>query len=98
MNTVNKQNIMERDEKLEREWAKMLAGEIYEAGYGGFREMLVATRRKIAAFNSTDPADEKGLAAQLRDILGTCGDMAATYTLVIISLPTSISQSSTRLP
>ncbi len=74
MNSVNKQNIMERDEKLEREWAKMLAGEIYEAGYGGFREMLVATRRKIAAFNSTDPADEKGLAAQLRDILGTCGD------------------------
>lgn len=64
---------METDGKLEREWAKMLAGEVYEAGLPGFRDLLVATRRRIAEYNSMDPGDMAGLEALLRGLLGSCG-------------------------
>lgn len=64
---------METDGKLEREWARMLAGEVYEAGLPGFRDLLVATRRRIAEYNSMDPGDMAGLEALLRGLLGSCG-------------------------
>lgn len=58
---------------FEREWDKMLAGEIYDAGYSEFRERLIDTRVRIKQFNDMDPRDTEGLEKLLRSILGSCG-------------------------
>ena len=64
----------ERDEKFEREWAKMLAGETYDAAYPPFIELLTATREQIRRYNELDPSDSPGLTAILRSLLGKCGE------------------------
>lgn len=62
------------DERFVREWKKMLSGEIYNAVYEPFIELLKATRRKIRQYNTTDPDDSDALATQLRELLGSCGN------------------------
>ena len=58
---------------FEREWAKMLAGEIYDAGYSEFRDRLIDARVKIKEFNDKDPRDTEVLEKLLRGLLGSCG-------------------------
>jgi len=65
---------MEKDEKFDREWQKMLNGEIYEASYSPFIDKLIETRNKIFEFNNTKPSDIDSLQCQLRSLLGTCGE------------------------
>lgn len=62
------------DPVFDREWRKMLGGEVYDAVYGPFIDLLIATRRRIKTYNETDPADIGSLTAQLRALLGTCGE------------------------
>ena len=70
---INVPEAYARDEKFVREWQKMLSGEVYDAVYGPFIELLKATRRKIRRYNTTDPDDSEALAARLRELLGACG-------------------------
>lgn len=58
---------------FEHEWAKMLAGEIYDAGYSEFRDRLIDARVKIKEFNDMNPRDTEGLEKLLRGLLGSCG-------------------------
>lgn len=64
---------VERDEYFAQEWRKMLAGEVYDAGYPSFTELLKKTRRILKRYNELDP-----FAPELKDILkgllGACGD------------------------
>ncbi len=64
---------VERDEYFAQEWRKMLAGEVYDAGYPPFAELLKKTRRTLKRYNELDP-----FAPELKDILkgllGACGD------------------------
>lgn len=65
---------MKKDEKFDREWQKMLNGEVYDASYRPFIDKLIETREKISEFNSTKPADTKSLNRQLYALLGSCGE------------------------
>lgn len=62
------------DEKFATEWRKMQSGEVYDATYEPFIELLKTTRRKIRRYNSTEPGDTASLTAQLREMLGSCGE------------------------
>lgn len=63
----------DRDPYFKREWQKMLDGEIYDAAYPPFAQMLLATRRMIKRFNDLEP-DSPELRSILRELLGHCGD------------------------
>ena len=65
---------MQKDDSFAREWQKMLAGEVYEAGDHRFFDALISTRLKIKRYNDTSPDDIKGLESQLHDLLGSCGE------------------------
>lgn len=58
---------------FETEWAKMLHGEVYDAGRPEFFERLMRTRRAIREFNDMAPDDIEGQQALLRGLLGSCG-------------------------
>lgn len=64
---------MEKDEKFDLEWQKMLRGEVYDASYRPFLDKLVETREKIYIYNQTRPSDLSGLDSQLRELFGSCG-------------------------
>ena len=59
---------------FEREWQKMLDGEVYDAGRGEFLERLVSTRKRIKEFNDMDPERSEELRLILRGLLGSCGE------------------------
>lgn len=59
---------------FEKEWAKMLAGEVYEAGHHGFLERLMATRERLWEFNGLRPSMVDEQRAILRGLLGSCGE------------------------
>lgn len=61
------------DEKFAAEWRKMQRGEVYDAVYWPYLELLKGTRRTIAAYNATDPCDMAELERILRGLLGSCG-------------------------
>lgn len=56
-----------------KEWDKMLAGEIYEAGHSGFLKRLVETREKLRVFNDMQPSQMAEMQELLRSLLGSCG-------------------------
>lgn len=56
-----------------KEWEKMLAGEIYEAGHPAFLKKLVETREKLWEFNNMRPSRIEEMQALLRGLLGGCG-------------------------
>ena len=58
---------------FETEWAKMLAGEGYEAGHHGFLERLMATRERLWEFNGLRPSMVDEQRAILRGLFGSCG-------------------------
>lgn len=58
---------------FETEWAKMLAGEVYEAGHHGFLERLMATRERLWEFNGLRPSMVDEQLAILRGLFGSCG-------------------------
>lgn len=62
-----------RPMEFEKEWAKMMAGERYEAFHPGFAERLMATREKIREFNDLPPRELAGQQTLLRDLLGSMG-------------------------
>lgn len=59
---------------FEREWQKMLDGEVYDAGRGEFLERLVSTRKRIKEFNDMDSERSEELRLILRGLLGSCGE------------------------
>lgn len=59
---------------FEREWNKMLGGEVYDAVHPEFLRRLEVTRRKIKAFNDMDPGDMAGMKQLFREIIGKCGE------------------------
>lgn len=59
---------------FEREWQKMLDGEIYDAFMPEFYEKLIDTREKLAVYNSLPPRDVEAQQSLLRSLLGSCGD------------------------
>lgn len=58
---------------FETEWAKMLAGEVYEAGHHGLLERLMATRERLWEFNGLRPSMVDEQLAILRGLFGSCG-------------------------
>lgn len=63
---------VEHDEYFAGEWAKMHAGEIYDAAYAGFGEMLRKTRRIVKRYNDLDPFSPELKEIIIR-LLGRCG-------------------------
>lgn len=59
--------------KFETEWAKMLAGEVYEAGMAEFAELLYKVRAKIREFNDLHPLEAERMECLLRGLFGSCG-------------------------
>lgn len=59
---------------FEREWAKMLGGEVYDAVHPEFLRRLVVTRQKLWEFNNLNPGDVDGLRRLFRSIVGRCGE------------------------
>ncbi|MDO4319544.1 MAG: sugar O-acetyltransferase [Bacteroidales bacterium] len=59
---------------FEREWQKMLRGEIYDAFMPEFYEKLLDTREKLHIFNNLPPRDIDGQQTLLRGLLGSCGE------------------------
>jgi len=65
---------IEDPEVFEREWNKMLSGEIYDAVHPKFIRMLMDTREKIWEFNNLRPSDIERQKEILRSLLGACGE------------------------
>lgn len=61
-------------EYFEKEWAKMLAGKIYDAGHHEFAEKLKHTRHLLWKYNSLDPENRTEAEDILRGLLGSCGN------------------------
>ena len=61
-----------RDEYFAQEWTKMHAGEVYDAIYPGFGELLRKTRRTIKRYNDLDSFSPE-LKEILTSLLGGCG-------------------------
>lgn len=59
---------------FEREWQKMLSGEIYDAAHSEFHERLAVTRRLVREFNVLDPMDLDGQRGLMSRILGRVGE------------------------
>lgn len=62
------------DKDFEREWQKMLSGEIYEAMHPEFHRRLAQTRALIKEFNNLDPMDAEAQRSVLKRILGRTGE------------------------
>lgn len=62
------------NEIFDREWDKMLSGEIYDAMHPKFIEMLGTTREKLWEFNNLRPSEMDKMKGILREILGGYGE------------------------
>ncbi len=60
---------------FEKEWEKMLSGEIYNAVHPEFLRRLVETRKKIWEFNKMNPSNTENLMTLFRSIVEDCGEM-----------------------
>lgn len=61
-------------EYFEQEWAKMLSGEVYDAGHAEFARRLELTRDRLYRYNNLPPLDMAAQEALLREILGKTGE------------------------
>lgn len=59
---------------FEREWRKMLGGEVYEAIHPEFLRRLEETRELLWEYNSLRPSEEKRREEIIRGLLGSCGE------------------------
>lgn len=59
---------------FEREWNKMLGGEVYDALHPEFLRRLVTTRQKLWEFNNMNPGDPEALMRLFREIVPRCGE------------------------
>lgn len=62
------------DEKFCEEWRKMMRGEVYDAVYTPFIELLKATRKKLWEYNSICPDETERLSEIIKGLLGSCGE------------------------
>lgn len=62
------------DEYFVGEWCKMMRGEVYDAAYPRFAELLKRTRVILWEYNSRCPEDTSRLDKIIRDLLGSCGE------------------------
>lgn len=62
------------DKKFVAEWTKMLKGEVYEASYEPFLEMLMRTRKLIKVYNKLEPDNTVRMQSILRSLLRKCGE------------------------
>lgn len=60
-------------EKFNKEWQKMLGGEIYDASLPEFYTKLVETRKTLWRFNNLNPGQTDDMQTILRGLLGSCG-------------------------
>ena len=60
-------------EEFEREWAKMLGGEVYDAVHPEFLRRLEVTRGLLWEFNNMNPSRSDDLRALFRRIVEHCG-------------------------
>lgn len=74
MNNINIPKAFAHDERFCREWQKMQRGEVYDAVYPPFLELLKITRKKIWEYNTICPDDTERLNEIIKDLLGSCGD------------------------
>lgn len=65
---------MENINEFEKEWQKMLRGEIYEALHPEFLRRLENTRDLLWEYNSLRPSEEKRREEIIRNLLGSCGE------------------------
>ncbi len=66
-------NELERS-AFEKEWGKMLSGEVYDAASPMFQDLLLSTREKLWKFNNLPPYDVAGMECIIRGLLGKCGE------------------------
>lgn len=59
---------------FEKEWNKMLGGEVYDALHPEFLRRLVTTRQKLWEFNNMNPGDPEALMGLFREIVPRCGE------------------------
>lgn len=59
---------------FEKEWGKMLRGEIYNATHPEFLRRLVVTRQRLWTFNNLEPVKLADQQLILRELLGSCGE------------------------
>ncbi len=59
---------------FDEEWAKMLAGEIYDATHPEFVRRLVVTRERLWIFNNTNPSETEKLKEIFRSVVEDCGE------------------------
>lgn len=64
---------MENIEEFEREWQKMLDGEVYEATHPEFLRRLEVTRELLWEYNALRPSDLERRNEIIRSLLGSCG-------------------------
>lgn len=64
---------MAEGKEFEREWQKMLDGEVYDAVHPGFRSRLGVTRERLWEFNTMHPSRIEKQKDILRSILGAVG-------------------------
>lgn len=64
---------MEDKEVFEREWSKMLNGEIYEATHPEFLRRLEVVRELLWEYNSLKPSEGVRRDEIIRGLLGSCG-------------------------
>lgn len=62
------------DSKFVAEWEKMLKGEIYEATYEPFLELLLRTRKLIKVYNRLDPECNDRMHSILKSLLRSSGN------------------------
>lgn len=62
------------DNTFEKEWAKMLNGEIYNAIHPEFIHRLEVTRERLWEFNNMQPSKKDERIALFRSIIGDCGE------------------------
>ncbi len=67
-------------EIFEREWNKMLSGEVYDAVNPRFIEMLMTTRDKLWEFNNLRPYEMDKMKDILRGLLGSHGKNVSIFT------------------
>lgn len=60
-------------ENFEKEWRRMLSGEVYDAVHPEFLRRLEDTREKLWEYNSLKPSLKTEREKLLRSLLGSCG-------------------------
>ena len=66
--------VCRHDARFCEEWRKMLSGEVYDAGYQPFIDLLVDVRRRLWEYNTICPDRTDRLREILKGLLGASGN------------------------